>query len=63
MWHNLDIPGKGITEYRYILKRIIFWDMTLCSPLSWDGGDKFLRNVGRNSTDYTASYPRRWYSS
>jgi hypothetical protein len=23
-----------------------------------DGGDKFLRNVGRNSTDYLASYPR-----
>jgi hypothetical protein len=23
----------------------------------------FLRNVGYNSTDYTASYPRRWYSS
>jgi hypothetical protein len=27
-----------------------------------DGGDMFLRNVGWNSTDYTASYPRRWYS-
>jgi hypothetical protein len=24
-----------------------------------DGGDMFLRNVGSNSTDYTASYPRR----
>jgi hypothetical protein len=24
-----------------------------------DGGDMFLRNVGWNSTDYTASYPRR----
>jgi hypothetical protein len=23
----------------------------------------FLRNVGWNSTDYMASYPRRWYSS
>jgi hypothetical protein len=22
----------------------------------------FLRNVGCNSTDYTASHPRRWYS-
>jgi hypothetical protein len=30
-----------------VLKSIIFWDMT------------FLRNVGYNSTDYTASYPRR----
>jgi hypothetical protein len=24
-----------------------------------DEGDTFLRNVGCNSTDYTASYPRR----
>jgi hypothetical protein len=23
----------------------------------------FLRNVGCNSRDYTASHPRRWYSS
>jgi hypothetical protein len=28
-----------------------------------DGGDKFLRNVGWNLADYTASYPRRWDSS
>jgi hypothetical protein len=28
-----------------------------------DGGDTFLRNVGYKSTDYTASYPRRRYSS
>jgi hypothetical protein len=28
-----------------------------------DGGDMLLRNVGWRSTDYTASYPRRWYSS
>jgi hypothetical protein len=27
-----------------------------------DGGDMFLRNFGCNSTDYTASYPRIWYS-
>jgi hypothetical protein len=60
------------------MKSIIFWDMTPCSPLSSthlltrlfaelffdpeDGGDTFLRNVGCYSTDYTASYPRRWYS-
>jgi hypothetical protein len=82
------------------MKNIIFWDMTPCSPSSFnrhfggtyrlqlqgrrnkfsknqkakkwpacwtyffdpeDGGDMFLRNVGWNSTDYTASYPRRWY--
>jgi hypothetical protein len=88
-----------------VMKSIIFWDITRCSPLSlnrrfggtyrlhlqrrrnkfiknqqaskqvasrfcWtyffdpeDGGDMFLRNVGWNSTDYTASYPRSWYSS
>jgi hypothetical protein len=28
-----------------------------------DGGSMFLRNVSCNSTDYMASYPRRWYSS
>jgi hypothetical protein len=27
-----------------------------------DGGDVFLRNVSWHSTDYTALYPRRWYS-
>jgi hypothetical protein len=34
-----------------VMKSIIFWDVTLCSPLSC------------NSTDHTASHPRRWYSS
>jgi hypothetical protein len=43
-----------------VLKSIFFWDMTPCSE---DGGDKFLRNVGYHSTHYTASYPRRRYSS
>jgi hypothetical protein len=28
-----------------------------------DGGDTFFRNVGNHSTHYTASYPRRRYSS
>jgi hypothetical protein len=28
-----------------------------------DGGDMFLRNIGYHSTHYTASYPRRRYSS
>jgi hypothetical protein len=51
-----------------VMKSIIFCDMTPCD-VSWfllnyclvpeDGGDMFLRNVGCNSTDYTASYPRR----
>jgi hypothetical protein len=30
---------------------------------SEDGGDMFLRNIDWHSTDYTVSYPRRWYSS
>jgi hypothetical protein len=38
----------------------IFYDMTPCSPLS---ANQRFRNVGWHSTDYTASYPRRWYSS
>jgi hypothetical protein len=50
-----------------VMKSIIFWDMTQMLT-RWfaelffdpeDGGDTFLRNVGCNSTDYTASYPRR----
>jgi hypothetical protein len=53
------------------LKSIFFWDMTplACSLLRLlfynpeDGGDTFLRNVGYHSTHYTASYPRRRYSS
>jgi hypothetical protein len=28
-----------------------------------DGGDMFFRKVGWNSTNYTTSYPRIWYSS
>jgi hypothetical protein len=28
-----------------------------------DGGNMLLRNVGWHSTDYTAAYLRRWYSS
>jgi hypothetical protein len=61
-----------------VMKSIIFWDVTPCNLFAtcllagycWnyffdreDGGDMFLRNVGCNSTDYTASHPRRWYSS
>jgi hypothetical protein len=51
-----------------VMKSINFWDMTPCSTCWFllnyffdpeDGDDTFLRNVGCNSTDYTASYPRR----
>jgi hypothetical protein len=38
--------------YLLVLAEIIFFDPE-------DGGDMFLRNVGWNSTDYTASHPRR----
>jgi hypothetical protein len=60
-------------------RRVVCWvatdvseeHMVACHPITcWnyffnpeDGGDMFLRNVGCNSTDYTASHPRRWYSS
>jgi hypothetical protein len=33
----------------------------LFDPEDWGG--MFIRNVGWLSTEYTASYPRRWYSS
>jgi hypothetical protein len=118
----LDLQRKnwqavGFEVFRaVVMKSIIIWDMTPCSPSSFNrrfggtyhlhhqgrknrfskpasklhsggyeeyhllgsscllvcwtyffdpenGGDMFLRNVGWNSTDYTASYPRRWYSS
>jgi hypothetical protein len=52
------------------MNSIILWDMTPCSLLKVnyyfdpeDGGDMFLRNVGCVSTYYTASHPRRSYSS
>jgi hypothetical protein len=62
-----------------VMKSIIFWDMMPCSPLSCNrhfGGTYRLhlqgrriisartsRQAGSNSTDYTAPYPKRWYSS
>jgi hypothetical protein len=42
--------------YLLVLAETVFFDPE-------DGGDMFLRNVGCNSTDYTASHPWRWYSS
>jgi hypothetical protein len=83
---NIDNPATWRTRESVLhLRSTIFWDMTPCSPLSFNrrfagtyrlhlqgrtyffdpenGGDMFFRNVGWNSTDYTASYPRRWYSS
>jgi hypothetical protein len=39
-----------------VMKSIIFWDYFFGPAV---GGDMFLRNVGCNSTDYTASHSRR----
>jgi hypothetical protein len=56
-WDVTDVSEELIClppAYLLVLAEIFF------DP---EDGDNFLRNVGRNSTDYTASYPRRWYSS
>jgi hypothetical protein len=58
-----------------VMNSTIFWDITPCSLLSvnWRFGgtyrlhlqgerNKFSKKPAR-STDYTALYPRRWYSS
>jgi hypothetical protein len=58
---------KGSFSYAlFLLARTGFCIPPIRQPTHFDpedGGDKFLRNVGYNSTHYTASYPRRWYSS
>jgi hypothetical protein len=59
-----------------VMKSIIFWDVMPCSLFSCNrsfGGtyrlhlqgrrNNFTKNQHCNSTDYTASHPRRWYSS
>jgi hypothetical protein len=48
VWHSIGVrgPEKG----RWFAE--LFFDPE-------DGGYTFLRNIGYNSTDYTASYPRR----
>jgi hypothetical protein len=46
-----------------IWRRVFCWVATDVSEDPEDGGDMFLRNVDFNSTDYMASYLRRWYSS
>jgi hypothetical protein len=54
----------GYEEYHLLLATCLL--AGFCSTYFFypeDGGDMFLRNVGCNSTDNTASYPRRWYSS
>jgi hypothetical protein len=72
---NLDAKFLSLVGFEVftavVLKIIFFWDMTPCSARCFaelfyhpeDGGDTFLRNVGYHSTHYTASYPRRRYSS
>jgi hypothetical protein len=59
----------ALCKLQTTLKSIFFCLLLACSLLRWlfynpeDGGDKFLRNVGYHSTHYTASHPRRKYSS
>jgi hypothetical protein len=52
--YRLHLQGRRIVQQTS--KQATFFDPE-------DGGDTFLRNVGYNSADYTASYPRRRYSS
>jgi hypothetical protein len=66
IFSQIGIPNGSFVKPRFCLKSI----KPACLLVCWtyffdpeDGGDKFLRNVGWNSTDYTASYSRRWYSS
>jgi hypothetical protein len=48
-----------------VMKSTIFWDITPCRSLSANrrfGGTHRLQNVGWHWVDYTALYPRGWYS-
>jgi hypothetical protein len=58
---------KGSSTFRASVERVghVCWTRWFAELFfdPEDGGDTFLRNVGCNSTDYTALYPRRWYSS
>jgi hypothetical protein len=57
--YPLHLQGRRIVQQSHLLARCfaqLFYDPE-------DGGDTFLRNVGYHSTQYTASYPRRRYSS
>jgi hypothetical protein len=66
-WYDTGHIENDASNNSSIKKSIIFWDRTPCSPLSYNrrfgGTYRLFRNVGGNSMDYTASYPRRWYSS
>jgi hypothetical protein len=65
-------PGRKLPTSLLCLPRASCWQAECHLISRWfaelffgpeDGGDTFLRKVGYNSTYYTASYPRRWYSS
>jgi hypothetical protein len=59
--------NRGFTVYQFSGWQVILLaTCLLAGNYFFDpeyGGDMFLRNVGCNSTDYTVSHPRRWYSS
>jgi hypothetical protein len=60
--YRLHIQGWKISRARNQRERR--WQAQLCLFFDpEDGGDMFLRNVSWLSTDYTALYLRRWYSS
>jgi hypothetical protein len=68
--YHLHLPGRRINRARNQCESR--WQTWLCFHPDFllcllfdpeDGGDMFLRNVGGHSTDYTALYPIRQYSS
>jgi hypothetical protein len=52
-------PRVGLEPAYQLLS---FWFLARLIFDREDGGNMFLRNVGRLSTDYAALYPRREYS-
>jgi hypothetical protein len=55
------VTSSGI--WRRVVRWVACWFCRIYFFDPEDGGGMFLRNVSWNSTDYTASYPRRSYSS
>jgi hypothetical protein len=54
--YRLHLQGR---RSKYACHLLICWFLLNYFFYPEDGGDIFLRNVGCNSTDYTALYPRR----
>jgi hypothetical protein len=58
--YKLGLPSGGLFCLPPACLLVSYWNYFFDSE---DGGDMFLRNVGWHSADYTALYPRSWYSS